>query len=124
MNKVDVGSYVFLRNCFRIVGKHPKPSKVIVNHGCKFVCLWGPTWDPNRSVCDPNEHFGAPMSLRPFWNGGPCNPEGRPHSLIARTKNRSTKDLSKAVLKTANETAGSALRPLVGGPYCSLEAPS
>ena len=67
------------------------------------------------------------MSLRPYWNGGPCDPEGRldwKGGPIGKSQKRSTKFLSKAFQKKVNEKAGSVRRPLVGGPYCSLEAPS
>ena len=70
--------------------------------------------------------LGTPMSLMPFWNGSPCNPKGRPRSedpkkvnvrfiqggskkvnpkapregrSHGKTQKRSTKVLSKAVLK-------------------------
>ena len=55
---------------------------------CMGVTLYSlPTWDPNTKVWDPNGHFGTPISVRPFQNGGPCNPEIRKRGPIARIKN-------------------------------------
>ena len=62
----------------------------------------------------------GPQCLRLFWKGGPCNPEGRSDS---EDQKMSRKGLSKAVLKTVNQKDPSPWRPLVGGPYCSFEAP-
>ena len=36
-----------------------------LRHGCNFVLLWGPKWDPNVKIWDPKCLFGTPMLEAP-----------------------------------------------------------